>query len=67
MIEAYPGAMYRHDYGIHRWWDGPVWQSLHGAYFLVVRNIELFILQGNINPHVICIVDDFGDLVRKPS
>ena len=65
-MQTSPGSMYRFDYGIHRWWSGPE-LSVRGAYFLIVTNVELFVLQENYTPHVVCVVDDFGDLVRKPK
>ena len=64
---ASPGSLYCHGYGIHRWWPwSTAGVSLHGAYFLVCDNIELYRMQNNDNPHIVCIVDDFGNLVRKP-
>lgn len=64
---ATPSTMYCQGYGIHRWWPfEPYGYDLHGAYFLVCDNIELYQLQNNLKPHVACIVDDFGNLVRKP-
>lgn len=56
-------AIFRDDYGFYRWW--PYREGLHGAYYLVVTNVELYRLQGNTRPHVICVVDDFGNLVRR--
>ncbi len=62
-----PGVLYYPGYGIHRWWPYALYgASLHGAYFLICDNIELYQLQNNLGPHVVCIVDDFGNLVRKP-
>ena len=62
---ADPGTMLNDEYGIHRWWTYGGY-NVHGAYLLVCRNFELYTLQENPNPHVVCIVDDFGNLVRKP-
>lgn len=59
-------AMYCDSYSIFRWWPyDSAGNNLHGAYFLVCNNSELYLLQQNFNPHVACIVDDFGNLVRK--
>lgn len=64
---ATPGVLYCQGYGIHRWWPHEAYgHDLRGAYFLVCDNIELYRLQNNDNPHVVCIIDDFGNLVRKP-
>lgn len=62
---ASPGIVNHQEYGIHRWWPYGGYNT-HGAYLLVCRNIELYTLQGNHSPHVVCIIDDFGNLVRKP-
>lgn len=62
---CYAASMYCDGYGLHRWWEHSYHQSLHGAYLLVCNNIELYRLQNNFEPHVVCVVDDFGNLVRK--
>lgn len=62
---CFPGVIHRDDYGIYRWWEYGGY-NLHGAYLLVCCNVELYRMQNNFEPHVVCIVDDFGNLVRKP-
>lgn len=60
-----PSTMHCEAYGVHRWWSHGGY-NLHGAYLLVCLNVELYKMQDNFAPHVVCIVDDFGNLVRKP-
>jgi len=61
-----PGTIHRDDYNIYRWWPYGGYNT-NGAYLLICRNIELYLLQQNNDPHVVCVVDDFGNLVRKPT
>ena len=57
---TFPWGYARDDYAVSRWWDGRP-----DVYYVILRNIELYELQKNFTPHVVCIVDDFGNLVRK--
>ena len=57
-------------YSVWRWWDQALasyaGRQLHGAYFLVCDNLALAWMQKAGNAHVVCVVDDFGNLVAKP-
>lgn len=55
---------YNDEYCISRWQQ--YYQSVIGCYLIVVFNQELYKMQKNHDPHVVCVVDDFGNLVRKP-
>ncbi len=56
-------------YTIYRWvFSGRFCGSnATAAYVLICDNLDYAYMQGCERAHVVCIVDDFGDLVLQPS
>lgn len=50
-------------YSVYRW--NPIFVDEIGTYKLISHNWELADMQETKRMHPVCIVDDFGNLVRK--
>ena len=62
IIASTPERFHTADYGAYRW--DPLMVEKPGTWILISTSCSFDHFRGVQRPHVSCVVDDFGDLVR---